>query len=165
MSDWIKAEVAKIKVFDEGKRQQVERGKAIESQSYALFEELRAAITRDVAEISQTPELVARAGQLNLDLANVSMIRVERPRYPAVYLTVIKQERDFGIQRTIIEMGREDRPKRETEQLAIELGAEGAAFLKNAAGEALSIEAASGYLLKPLLGLQETDAPFDGGFL
>jgi hypothetical protein len=151
VTDWIKKELQGFDDDDDDKKRREDRRKLISSLSSRLWDDLTWAIKKASDEINQTPELRKRIGTLECQDGYTQQILVDKNTIPAVYLTVVRRENEFSVERTFVLQVDGDRVK-ERETLPLDLTNEDRIFMRKKNGEALlTVDDAVHYLFAPFL--------------
>lgn len=151
MSNWIDEEVQGFANDDDERKRQDDRLALITSQSPRLWGELKLEIEAAVQELNKRPELRKIVGQLTCRPGYTQHIEVHKQTFPAIYLTVTTNSRDFGVHRRIVPSHRSTSDTEQRETLDLDLDSEGRIFMRNKDGKPLALGEAVHYLFAPFL--------------
>ena len=121
-------------------------------QIAALWEDLKDLVKSVVEEMNQAAELRHRTGGLDLDFDDTGTIVISKRSLPRMYVTVNLRPAAIDIGTRMIFKGTESIERQLWESLFIKID-EGGSKLRNKAGEALSVDQAVYYILRPFLHL------------
>lgn len=121
-------------------------------QIAALWEDLRTLVKSVVEEMNQAAELRSKTGGLDLQLDNTGTIVISKRSLPRMYVTVNLRPAAIDIGTRMIFKGPESVERQLWESLLIKTE-EGGSKLRNKAGEALTVDQAVYYILRPFLHL------------
>lgn len=118
----------------------------------ALWEDLKNLVKSVVDEMNQAAELRSKTGGLDLQFDKTGTIVISKRSLPRMYVTVNLRAAAIDIGTRMVFKGPESIERQLWESLLIKTE-EGGSRLRNKAGEALTVDQAVYYILRPFLHL------------
>ena len=121
-----------------------------QSQSAALWEDLKQLLSSVVAEMNHTAELRRRTGGLECRVEDGGAIVVSKNSFPQMYVTVCMRAEAVDVNSRMVLSEADESARDFQESFAISVDDSGAS-LRSAEGDAFTTEQAVHYILRPLL--------------
>jgi hypothetical protein len=162
MNDWLNDEVNRIKHEDAITESQNLRKHEIGSQCHTLWQDLRDYLAKDVQRMNASPDIRRKVGgsEITFDSSNSDILIVHKRVLPSVRLTITREHLSVSVVREITRNGGtmdSDDPERESERLHCDLDQSNNVCYLTAGGEWLRAKEASGYILRSIVRVTESD--------
>lgn len=150
MTDWIDAEVKRLRDVSAESTRQAEINRNIQMQASEFWTDLRYLVKQSVEKINNTPDIAKQLGRLQLKDLNVHYFEIVKDVIPAVYLTVTQSYISLKVEKKIVTSnGVSDRNVDESRENLEYVGdAQGRIYVRTEEGKQLHLQAAAEYLIR-----------------